>query len=72
MDAGRGTGGIHSVHDPEHDSTVQPGNNALRLVQVKVPSRSVQEEVLSKQEIKKVLDDLRCNEKWFCPCFVIL
>ena len=31
--------------------SVQPGNKALRLVQVKVPARSVHEEVLSKQEV---------------------
>ena len=51
--------------------SVQPGNKALRLVQVKVPARSVQEEVLSKEEIKSVLDDLRCNEEWFYPCFAL-
>ena len=34
--------------------SVQPGNKALRLVQVKVPARSVQEEVLSREEIKKL------------------
>ena len=51
--------------------SVQPGNKALRLVQVKVPARSVQEEVLSREEIKKVLDDLRCNEEWFYPCFAV-
>ena len=31
----------------------------MRLVQVKVPARSVEEEVLSREEIKQVLDDLR-------------
>ena len=51
--------------------SVQPGNKALRLVQVKVPARSVEEEVLSREEIKKVLDDLRCNEEWFYPCFAL-
>ena len=51
--------------------SVQPANKALRLVQVKVPARSVQEEVLSKEEIKSVLDDLRCNEEWFYPCFAL-
>jgi hypothetical protein len=44
---------------------MQPGNKALRLVQVKVPARSVEEEVISREEIKKVLDDLRSNEQWF-------
>ena len=38
--------------------SVQPGNKALRLVQVKVPPRSVQEEVLSKQEVRQLLEDL--------------
>ena len=52
--------------------SVQPGNKALRLVQVKVPARSVQEEVLSKEEIKSVLDDLRCNEELKMPSLVIL
>jgi len=47
--------------------SVQPGNKALRLVQVKVPARSVEEEVLSREEIKEVLHDLRCNEEWFLP-----
>ena len=42
--------------------SVQPGNKALRLVQVKVTARSVQEEVLSREEIKSVLDALRCDE----------
>ena len=51
--------------------SVQPGNKALRLVQVKVPPRSVQEEVLSREEIKKVLNDLRSNEEWFYPCFAL-
>ena len=51
--------------------SVQPGNKALRLVQVKVPARSVQEELLSREEIKSVLDDLRCNEEWFYACFAL-
>ena len=51
--------------------SVQPGNKALKLVQVKVPARSVQEEVLTREEIKSVLDDLRCNEEWFYPCFAL-
>ena len=38
---------------------------------MKVPARSVEEEVLSREEIKKVLDDLRCNEEWFYPCFAL-
>ena len=38
--------------------SVQPGNKALRLLQVKVPARSVEEEVLSREEIKQVLDAL--------------
>ena len=47
--------------------SVQPGNEPLRSVQVKVPARSVQAEVLSREEIKSVLDDLRSNEEWFYP-----
>ena len=42
--------------------SVQPGNKALRLVQVKVPPRSVQEEVLSKEGIQRRLRDLRSND----------
>ena len=36
---------------------------------MKVPARSVEEEVLSCEEIKEVLDDLRSNDHWFYPCF---
>ena len=43
----------------------------LRLVQVKVPARSVQEEVLCSEEIKSVLEDLWWNEEWFYPCFAL-
>lgn len=50
---------------------VQPGNQALAAVRVKVPSRSVQEEVLSKGEIKRVLEDLRVNEEWHYPIFSV-
>ena len=38
---------------------------------MKVPARSVEEEVLSREAIKEVLDDLRCNEVWFYPCFAL-
>ena len=51
--------------------SVQPRNEPLRLVQLKVPARSVQAEVLSREEIKSVLDDLRSNEEWFYPCFAL-
>jgi len=51
--------------------TVQPANKALGAVQIKVPHRSVQKEVLSKCEIQKVLDDIRSNEEWFYPCFAV-
>jgi integrase len=51
--------------------SVQPGNQALAAVRVKVPSRSVQEEVLSKGEIKRVLEDLRVNEEWHYPIFSV-
>ena len=51
--------------------SVQPANKALRVVQVKVPARSVQEEVLSREEIKSVLDDLRSNEEWFYSRFAV-
>ena len=43
--------------------SVQPGNEPLRLVQLKVPARSVQPEVLSREEIKKVPVDLRSNKE---------
>ena len=51
--------------------SVQPANKALASVQVKVPHRSVQEEVLSKGEIQRVLEDLRINEDWFYACFAV-
>ena len=38
--------------------SAQPGNEPLRLVQLKVPARSVHAEVLGRLEIKSVLDDL--------------
>ena len=49
----------------------EAGNEPLRLVQLKVPAKSVQAEVLSREEIKIVLHDLspshprllnRCNQ----------
>jgi integrase len=51
--------------------SVQPANRALASVRIKVPHRSVQEEVLSKGEIQKVLEDIRLNEEWFYPCFAV-
>ena len=51
--------------------SVQPGNRALASVKVKVPHRSVQQEVLSKGEIQKVLADLKVNEDWYYPIFAV-
>ena len=51
--------------------SVQPANKALESVRIKVPHRSVQEEVLSKGEIQRVLEDLRINEEWFYACFAV-
>jgi len=51
--------------------TVQPANKALASVQIRVPHRSVQKEVLSKGEIQKVLEDIRTHEEWFYPCFAV-
>jgi len=51
--------------------SVQPANQALASVQIRVPHRSVQEEVLSKGEIQKVLEDIRTNEEWFYACFAV-
>jgi len=51
--------------------SVQPGNQALASVQIKVPHRSVQKEVLSKGEIQRVLEDIRTNEEWFYACFAV-
>ena len=51
--------------------TVQPANKALASAVIKVPHRSVQEEVLSKGEIQKVLEDLRGNEEWYYPIFSV-
>ena len=52
--------------------SVQPGNEPLRVVQLKVPARSVQAEVLSREEIKKVPVDLRSNKERLWPCLVFL
>ena len=41
----------------------------LHKVHVKVPHRCVHQEVLSKDEIQQVLEDLKSNEEWFYPCF---
>jgi len=51
--------------------SVQPGNQALASVQIKVPQRRVQEEVLSKGEIQRILEDLKLNEDWYYPCFAV-
>ena len=51
--------------------SVQPSNRALAEVRIKVPSRSVQEEVLSKGEIRRVLEDLQLNEGWYYPIFAV-
>ena len=51
--------------------SVQPGNQALAAAVIKVPSRSVQEEVLSKGEIQRVLRDLEEREGWFYPVFAV-
>ncbi len=51
--------------------SVQPANQALAAAVIKVPHRSVQEEVLSKGEIQRVLDDLRIHEDWYYPCFAV-
>ena len=51
--------------------SVQPANPALSAVRIKVPQRSVQEEVLSKGEIVRVLDDIRTHEQWFYPVFAL-
>jgi len=51
--------------------SVQPTSQAWATVRVKVPSRSVHEEVLSKVEIQRVLEDLRIHEDWYYPCFAV-
>ena len=51
--------------------SVQPANPALSAVRIKVPQRSVQEEVLSKGEIVRVLEDIRTHEQWFYPVFAL-
>ncbi len=51
--------------------SVQPQNQALGSVRIKVPPRSVQEEVLSMGEIQRVLEDLRINEDWYYPIFAV-
>jgi integrase len=51
--------------------SVQPANKALASAVIKVPHRSVQEELLSKGEIQKVLEDLKVNEDWYYPIFAV-
>ena len=51
--------------------SVQPNNKALSVAVIKVPHRSVQEEVLSKGEIQMVLEEIRTNEEWFYACFAV-
>ena len=51
--------------------SVQPKNKALASVVIKVPTRSVHQEVLSKEEITSVLEDLKTHEEWFYPCFLL-
>lgn len=36
---------------------------------MKVLHRCVHQEVLSKDEIQQVLEDLKLNEEWYYPCF---
>ena len=51
--------------------SVQPKYKALASVVIKVPNRSVHQEVLSKEEIKSILADLKTHEAWFYPCFLL-
>ena len=51
--------------------SVQPKNKALASVVIKVPTRSVHQEVLSKEEIQQVLADLKQHEAWYYPCFLL-
>lgn len=51
--------------------SVQPANPALSAIRIKVPHRSVQEEVLSKGEIVRVLEDIRTHEQWLYPVFAL-
>ena len=51
--------------------SVQPANKALASAVIKVPHRSVQEELLSKGEIQRVLEDLKVNEDWYYPIFAV-
>jgi hypothetical protein len=51
--------------------SVQPQSKALQQIQIKVPRRSVQQEVLSRDEIQQILYDMRINESWFYPCFFL-
>jgi len=50
---------------------VHPRADALKDVMVRVPHRSVLEEVLSKGEIQSVLADLKEHEAWYYPMFAL-
>lgn len=51
--------------------SVQPNQDAWKGVRIKVPKRTVLEEVMSREEIQAVLADLRTHEAWMYPCFAL-
>ena len=51
--------------------SVHPRVDALKEVVVRVPERSVLEEVMSRSEIELVLSDLKQHEVWYYPMFAL-
>ena len=51
--------------------SVHPWPEVLTGIRIKVPKRTVMEEVLSPGEIQRLLGDLREQESWFYACFAL-
>jgi len=50
---------------------VQPHNQALKGLKVRVPHRSVEMEVMTRNEVMMVLDDMKNSEQWYYPMFSV-
>ena len=54
-----------------HHCQYSEGNRQLFSNKLKWTRRSVQSDVLSRAEIQRVLADLKENEKWLYPLFLL-
>jgi integrase len=50
---------------------VQPHNQALKGLKIRVPHRSIELEVMTRNEVMMVLSDLKLNEQWYYPIFSV-